>query len=90
MARRAPLSTRFARQGYWSGFPVFHFLLKGVSQTQGLSPTSWLAGGLSTTQPLGSWGGGGFRILGFLLRVGWGLYWFPGLRSPRKGAAVGH
>ena len=78
IALQAPLSMRFPKQEHRSGFPVFffpvvHFLLKGIFQTQGLNPTPWLAGGFFTTQPPGKLGRGWFLLTWFSTPGGLGV-----------------
>ena len=55
VARRAPLSMGFSRQGYWSGLP---FPPPGHLPDPGTEPMSFaslaLAGGFFTTMPPGS------------------------------------
>ena len=54
-------------------FPVFHVLLKGIFQTQGLNPTPWLASGFFTTQPPGKLGRGWFLHTWFSAPGGLGV-----------------
>ena len=56
VARQAPLSMEFSRQGYWSGF---HFFLQGIFLTQGSNPRllHWQVGSVPLSHlgsPLGS------------------------------------